>query len=413
MARATHVTGIDIGSSTVRIIVAKLEGESGQPTLVGIGTFPMRGMQKGVITDVEEAVRSVSQALDAAERMGGLPVERGYVSINGSHISSQNSRGVIAVSRADGEISPDDIARVINAAQAISLPSNREILHVLPQNFIVDGQEHIHDPVGMTGVRLEVETHVIEGSAPFIKNLTKVINQAGVHIEDFVFSPLAAALSVLDKRQKELGTVLVDLGAGTTSLAVYEENTLLHTAVLPLGSSHITNDIAIGLRTSIEVAEAIKLEHGTALTDTVKANETIMVEGETKSEQESVSRKEVANIISARLEEIFTFVDRELKQVGRSGLLPAGAVFTGGGAHLPGVIELAKKRLRLPARIGKPESMPGIATETTDPAFAVATGLVLWAFEQETRVTSRRRVSLPDMSNTIGKIRGWFKTFLP
>lgn len=414
-----HVLGVDVGSSMVRAVVAKADEATGQPAVVGVGMAPMQGMQRGVVTDVEEAVRAVSAALDAAERMAGLPIERGYVSINGAHLTSQNSRGVIAVSRADGEISPDDVARVINAAQAISLPSNREILHVLPQNFIVDGQEHIHDPVGMTGVRLEVETHVIEGSAPFIKNLTKVVNQAGVHIEDFVFAPLAAALSVLEKRQKELGVVLVDLGAGTTSLVVYEENVLLHTAVLPLGSSHITNDLAIGLRTSIEVAEAIKLEHGTALVDTIKASERLVVEEKSEAldkaqgEQESVSRQEVANIIRARLEEIFSFVDRELKKIGRSGLLPAGVVFTGGGAALPGVVEIAKKRLRLPARLGKPLTLGGLAHETHDPAFAVALGLVLWAFEQERRGSGRRKVALPDIGDTVGRMKGWLKTFLP
>lgn len=409
-----HVMGVDVGSSTVRAVVAKAEEAAEQPAIVGVGMAPMQGMQRGVITDVEEAVRAVSSALDSAERMAGFPIERGYVSINGAHLTSQNSRGVIAVSRADGEISPDDVARVVNAAQAISLPSNREILHVLPQNFIVDGQEHIHDPVGMTGVRLEVEAHVIEGSAPFIKNLTKVVNQAGVHIEDFVFAPLAASLSVLEKRQKELGVVLVDLGAGTTSLVVHEENVLLHTAVLPLGSSHITNDLAIGLRTSIEVAEAIKLEHGTALADTIKASERLVVEeGEANGEQETVSRQEVANIIRARLEEIFSFVDRELKKIGRSGLLPAGVVFTGGGAALPGVVEIAKKRLRLPARIGKPVTLGGLSHETASPAFAVALGLVLWAVEQEWRGTTRRKVALPDIGDTVGRMKGWLKTFLP
>lgn len=396
-----------------RVVVAHLDETGSGPAIQGVGTAPMQGMQRGIVTDVEEAVQSVSRALDVAERVAGVPIERAYVSINGSHISSQNSRGVIAVSRADGEITADDVSRVINAAQAISLPSNREILHVLPQNFIVDGQEQIHDPVGMTGVRLEVETHIIEGSAPFIKNITKVLNQAGIHIEDFVFSPLAAARAVLEKRQKELGVVLIDLGAGTTSLLVYEENVLLHTAVLPLGSSHITNDIAIGLRTSIEIAEALKKEHGTALLDTVKASESITIESDEGSDSESVSRRDVSNIIHDRLEELFSFIDKELKRINRSGLLPAGAVFTGGGALLPGVIEMAKKRLRLPARIGRPHEFRGIADAAQDPSFAVSLGLVLWAIEQEARSVRRPSLQLPDIGNTVGKLRGWFKTFLP
>lgn len=413
MARTLHVTGIDVGSSTVRVVVATLGREDGALHIVGVGTSTMRGMQKGVITDVEEASLAIGEAVEQAERMAGVPLERAHVSLNGAHISSQNSRGVIAVSRADGEISPDDMARVMSAAQAISLPNNREILHVLPQDFIVDGQEHIHDPVGMTGVRLEVETHIISGSAPFIRNLMKAVNKAGIHVEDFVFAPLAAALSVLEKRQKELGTVLLDLGAGTTSLVVYEENTLLHTAVLPLGSSHITNDIAIGLRTSIDIAEHVKINHGTALVDDVKPNEMIVIEGEERSEQESVSRQEVANIISARLGEIFSFADHELRRIGRSGMLPAGVILTGGGAHLPGVVDIAKKRLRLPVRIGKPSDLAGITDDILDPAFAVAVGLLLWGLNQQTKQDVRHSLALPDVGHTAQKIKDWFKTFLP
>ncbi len=421
MTREQYVTGVDVGSSTVRVVVAQQPSgrevkatlrDEALPTVLGSALQPMTGMQKGVITDVEAAVGSIARALDIAERVAGVPIEHAYISINGSHIMSQNSRGVIAVGRADGEISTDDVARVVNAAQAISMPSNREILHVLPQDFIVDGQEHIHDPVGMTGVRLEVETHIIEGSAPFIKNITKAVNQAGVHVEDFVFAPLAAASAVLDKRQKELGVVLVELGAGTTSLVAYEENRLLHTAVLPLGSGHITNDIAIGLRTAIEIAEAVKVQHGTALADDVKAHETIVVETDDPNEQESVSRKEVANIIEARIEEMFTFIDNELKAINRSGLLPAGVIFTGGGAHLPGVIEIAKKRLRLPARLGKPKLMAGLTDQMDNPSYAVVLGLIIWALEQESRLP-RRSLAMPDIGNTVHKMRGWLRTFMP
>ncbi|OGY31253.1 MAG: cell division protein FtsA [Candidatus Andersenbacteria bacterium RIFCSPHIGHO2_02_FULL_45_11] len=411
--KAPHiVTGIDIGSNTVRVIIAQQDPASDTIKILGVGTAPMRGMQKGVITDVEEGVAALGSALDIAERISGIPVEKAYVSINGSHLTSQNLRGVIAVSRADGEITPDDVDRVINAAQAVSIPPNREILHVLPQNYIVDGQEHIQDPVGMTGVRLEVEAHVIEGSVPFIKNLTKVINQSGVHIEDFVFSPLAASLAVLDKRQKELGVVLVDIGAGTTSMVVYEENVLLHTGVLPVGASHITNDIAIGLRTSIDIAEAIKVSHGTAIPSDVPQNEMISIEGE-EGEQESISRREVANIISARLEELFSFVDRELKNIGRSGLLPAGVIVTGGGAHMDGLIELAKKRLRLPVRIGVPALLSGISDQTQEPEFAVAIGLVQFAVEQESRPGAKNPLKLPDVGRAFSKLRSWSKNFLP
>ncbi len=412
MKQLIHITGVDVGSSVTRVAVVQSDPAKESPTLLGIGTSEMEGMQKGVVTDVDDAVKSLNQALDTAEKVAGVPIERALVSINGSHISSQNSRGVIAVSRADGEITAEDVARVINAAQAVSLPSNREILHVLPQSFIVDGQEQITDPVGMTGVRLEVETHMVEGSTPFIRNITKVVNQSGVHIDDFVFAPLAAAAAVLNKKQRELGVVLVDLGAGTSSLVVYEDNQLLHTAVLPLGSSHITNDVAIGLRTSIDVAEEIKRQYGTALPDTIKKSESIMVEAD--GEQDSVSRKELADIISARLDEIFAFVDKELRQLGKSGLLPAGIIFTGGGAHLPGVVEVAKKRLRLPAKLGNIQAFEGLAEQTSDPSSAVVLGLTLWALEQE-QAPSKKLPSLaiPNVRAGVGKMKNWFKNFIP
>lgn len=413
MSKEVYLTGIDLGSATVRVVVAKRESATGQVLVMGVGESPVEGMQKGVVTDVESAVASLTRALDMAERVSGIPVERAYVSINGAHMSSQSSRGVIAVSRADGEITAEDVVRVVNAAQAISLPNNREILHVLPQDFVVDGQERIHDPVGMTGVRLEVDAHMVEGSAPFIKNVAKVVNQAGVHIEDFVFSPLAAAAAVLSKRQRELGVALVDLGSGTTSLAVYEENILLHTAVLPLGAGHITNDVAIGLRTSIDVAEAIKQQHGSALPEAVKQSERVVIEGSETGEEESVSRYEVATIIRARLDEMFSLIDRQLKNISRSGLLPAGVVLTGGGALLPGVIEVVKEKLRLPARLGKPGDFGGIAERVEGPAYAVVLGLIRWGLEQEERGSLRLALALPDIRKSVGKVRDWFKAFLP
>ena len=414
MNRPHTFTAIDLGSSTVRVVVAQKNPQSPDDELkiLGVGTAPMNGMQKGVVTDVEEAVASLGTALDIVERISGIPVEKAYVSINGAHLVSQDLRGVIAISRADGEITSDDVDRVINAAQAISLPPNREILHILPQNYIVDGQEHIQDSVGMTGVRLEVEAHAIVGSSPAIKNLTKVVNQSGVHIEDFVFVPLAASLAVLEKRQKELGVIVIDLGAGTTSFAVYEENTLLHTNVLSVGASHITNDIAIGLRTSIDIAEAIKLAHGTAIVEGISPHDMIVVEGQ-DGEQESVSKKEVAEIIADRLDELFLYVDRELKTIGRSGLLPAGVILTGGGSYIEGVVELAKKRLSLPVRIGHPQKLSGLADQTDGPEFAVAIGLIAFALEQEDKAVAHKSLSLPDITGTVRKIKDWTKSFLP
>lgn len=415
MGRGDTVVGLDVGTSITRVLVGHVPPESTEgPEILGVGVAPSAGMQRGVVTDIEDLIRAVSQALDAAEQMAGVPIDRAVVGISGPHITSMNSRGVIAVSRADGEISEDDVARVIGAAQAVSLPSNREILHVIPQHFIVDGQGGIADPRGMTGVRLEVDAHIIDGSAPFIKNLTKCVHRAGVTPATLMFAPLAAARGVLSKRQKELGVAVVDLGGGTTSLAVFEEGRLAHTAVLPIGSSHVTNDIAIGLRSSIDVAERVKVEFGSAVPDDIKKSQEINLKNiDVREEDTLVSRRQVADIIEARLIEIFSLVNRQLRAIDRSGLLPAGVVLTGGGAKLHGVVDLAKKELRLPAQLGYPHALPSVVNEAEDPSFAVALGLLLeHAVVARTRDQSRLH-ALAAVGPTVAKLRGWFRTLIP
>jgi cell division protein FtsA len=415
MAKSDLIVGLDVGTTTTRVVVAVASSEQEKPSVIGIGSVPSSGIQKGVVTDVEETIQSVSSALDAAEQMAGMPIEHAVVSIGGAHVSSLNSRGVIAVSRADGEISEDDISRVVNAAQAISIPSNREILHVIPQQFVVDGQDGITDPLGMTGVRLEVDAHIIEGSAPFIKNLTKCVYQAGVSVEDLVYSPLSAAKAVLSKRQRELGVVLVDLGGGTTNIAVFEENRLLQTATLPIGSMHITNDIAIGLRSSIDVAERIKVDLGTALPDEVKKTQIINLRHIDEQEEETeIPRRHVAEIIEARLSEIFSLVNKQLKFVERSGLLPAGIVLTGGGSKMHGVVELAKKELRLPAQLGFPQTLPGIVDDINDPAWATVVGLIYHALDnKQIKNHSSMSSGLSSVGPTVNKLRGWFRSLMP
>jgi len=413
MAKDDIIVGLDVGSSTVRAVVGQMGTEEEKPHIIGLGMAPASGIRRGVIVDVEEAVGSISMALEKAERVTGVPIEAAYVAIGGAHIETQLSRGVIAVSRADGEIGEDDVSRVIEAAQAVNLPTNHEILHVIPKTFIVDDQEGIKDPIGMSGVRLEVEAHIIQGASSFIKNLTKCVYRAGVDIEDLVLAPLAAADAILTKRQKELGVVLIDIGAGTTGLAVYEEGDLVHTKILPIGSEHITNDIAIGLRTSVDVAEKVKLDYGTALPASITEREEIDLGKIDQGEEQTIDRKEVASIIEARLAEIFSLVDKELKKIGKSGQLPAGAVLTGGGAELPDLAEFAKEELRLPAQIGLPQDIPVAVDKVDDPAFAVAVGLILWGSGEVT--TSRFSLGgIPSsVSDTVDKMKKWFKTFLP
>ncbi|MDP3994027.1 MAG: cell division protein FtsA [bacterium] len=409
------LVGLDVGTTTVRVVVGKREDESSPPSIIGVGEAAANGIRKGVIVDIEEAVSSISQALEKAERMTGIPVDHAVVSVGGPHATGLESHGVIAVSRADGEITENDIVRVIDASQAIQIPTNREILHVIPKFFTVDGQAGIKDPVGMTGIRLEVDSQIIEASVPFIKNLTKCVMQAGIDIDDLVLAPLAAAQSVLTKRQKELGVVLIELGGGTTGLVVFEESELLHTTILPVGASHVTNDIAIGMRTAVDVAETIKLGYGTALPGTVKKDEEINLAKIDKNEEGRVSRHQLAEIIHARLEEIFEMVNKELKSVGRDGQLPAGAILTGGGARMHGIVELAKKELRLPVQVGFPSNTSTIIERVEDPSYATAVGLVLWANEYLVRNRSAARSLMKRVLTNVsfGRMSRFFKQFLP
>lgn len=414
MAQQQYLVGLDIGSSYVRVVVGKIDEESKVPSIIGVSETPSSGIRKGVIIDIDEAVSTISQALEKVERMTGIAVTEATVAIGGAHISSIESHGVIAVSRADGEITENDIIRVIDASQAISIPANREIIHVIPKNFVVDGQSGIKDPLGMTGIRLEVDTVIVQAAAPFIKNLTKAIQQAGIKINDMVLAPLAAAQAVLTKRQKELGVALVDLGGGTTGLVVFEEGQLLHTSVIPVGSAHITNDIAIGLRTSIETAEKVKQAYAHAIPREVNRSEEIDLSELDSSEEERISRHHVAEISEARLEEIFELVNKELKGINRDGQLPAGVIFTGAGANLPGVLELAKKELRLPVQLGVPANVNTIIDRVEDPAYATAVGLVLWAFEYHHGSSKTPKFGFDLLQNAkLDPLKKLFKKFLP
>ena len=368
------INSLDIGTSFIRLITAKRR-EDKKLQIIGVGQTASNGLRKGVVIDIEETVRAINIAKDITERTTGIPIEKAYVNLSGSHISAHSSKGTIAVSRADGEVSKEDVERAISAAQAISLPSNREILQVIPRTFSIDGQNNIKYPVGMNGVRLEVDVLILEVSTPILKNLTKCVNQAGINILKFILSPLAASQAVLSKRQKELGVVLVDLGAGTTSIAVFEEGNILHLSVLPIGGAYITNDLAIGLKTSIDVAERVKLEY--AKKDQIDLSKISM-------EEEGIILKEkIDNIIDARLSEIFTMVNKELKKIDRQKLLPAGVVLVGGGSKMANIIEMAKEYLALPVKIGSPTDFKSVADEVLDPRFATAVGLILYGLEHE------------------------------
>ncbi|MBL7058164.1 cell division protein FtsA [Patescibacteria group bacterium] len=386
------ITGLDIGSSSVRLVVGQVgsnvDGKSIK--IIGAVEASSSGINKGIVSSIEGATSSISTCLDKAERLVGVPINSAWVSINSPSIKCERSRGVVAVSKSDGEITYDDVDRVLEAARALSMPSNSQILHVIPVNFIVDNQEDIKDPVGMTGVRLEVEALVIRGITTEINNLTKAIYRTGLDIDDLVISPMAITSAVLSNKQKEIGAVVINIGATTTSLAIYEEDNLLHCAILKIGSEDITKDLAIGLRCPIEIAEKIKIEYGHALPQAFMKKDEVDISSLVDDDMQGqikdinpISRRYVAEIVGARVEEIFEKVDRELKKVNRSGMLPAGAFLIGGGVKLPGIVEIAKEKLRLPVVIANNKTVEAVIEKVNDPQFLTALGLVLWGHSNQ------------------------------
>ncbi len=376
MAQPKTIVGLDVGSSKIRVLVGTVEDKKSNINVIGVGISPSNGIRRGMITDIDEAVSNITAALDDAERMSGEPIHRVFVGVSGTHVETYDSRGVIAISGQNSEITEDDVDRVLEAAQAVSLPSNQEILRVIPKNFSVDSQRNVKYPVGMTGIRLEVEAHIITGQVSAIKNLDKCLYQTGVDPQEFIPSILACAESVLDRRQKELGVILVEVGSSCTNIAVYEEGSVVYSSVIPVGGEHVTNDLAIGLKCSIETAEKVKIEYGTCLPDDVSDREEIDLSQISKSDNHSVSKKHTAKIIEARYHEIFMLVKDELTHIGRAGMLPAGAVLCGSAVKMPGTIDLARDTVNLPVQMGFPKEFEGIVDRIDDPGFASLTGLV-------------------------------------
>ncbi len=412
MAKPYLISGIDIGNSEIKIAIAQLSRETGKPEIIGVGTAPSHGLRRGMVVDMEETVHDIRAALQRAEAMAGTKIKSAYVAVNGLHLKTQLSRGVIAVSRADNEISQNDIDRVIQAASVVSLPANREVVHVIPRNFIVDGTENVKNPLGMKGVRLEAEVFIIDGLSPYLRNVAKCVNENGVEVAELVFAPLAASLSVLDKNQREYGVMHLDFGGGTSSLTIFEEADLLHAAVLPIGADHITKDLAVALRTSVDIAERIKLEHGaTSSGEDGRRKDTIDLSALIGEEKFILPKKQLVRVVDARTQELIDLVSEEMKKVSRHGMLPAGVVVSGGGANLPGLLPYLKDTLRLPVRLAKPLHLGGVVDAASNPSFSVATGLVLWGFEQLSEGKAPNRMSAG--GDGFGKLMSWFKNFLP
>jgi cell division protein FtsA len=431
LAKERTITAIDVGSSKIVTLIASTARE-GQLTVIGVSTVPSRGLRKGQVVDIDETVAAIAQGIESAERMAGFSVSSAFVSVGGSHISSINSRGVVAVAGSDNEITSEDVRRVTEAARAISIPSSREIIHVVARDFVVDSQEGIKDPVGMTGVRLEVETHIVTGAATSMRNLAKCIQQVGVDVEALVFSGLSASEATLTETEKELGVALVDIGGGTTDVTLFVDGSIAHSVVIPIGGKNITNDLAIGLRSSLESAEKIKLE----LSRTERREINMEEDSEDRREKREREKKEdvidiskleltedlgvlsrktlVDGIIKPRLTEIFTLIGMEIKRSGYSGLLPAGIVVTGGSAETIGLSQVGKEVLRMPVRIAQPTGVSGLIDEVSSPAYAASIGLLVYGDRFAPTSTS----SLPGMPSlkfrpNLSRIIGWLKSFLP
>ncbi|MBI4158407.1 MAG: cell division protein FtsA [Candidatus Yanofskybacteria bacterium] len=412
MSRPYIISGIDIGNSQVKVVIARIGGNL-RPEILGTGSAVSEGLRKGMVVDMEETIDNIGSAVQQAEAMAGTQIKKAFVAVNGLHIKTQVSRGVIAVSRADNEISQNDIDRVIGAASVVSMPANREIIHVIPRNFIVDGMEYVKNPLGMKGVRLEADVLLIDGLSPYLRNIAKCINENDVEVAGLVFAPLAASLSSLDKGQREHGVINLDFGGGISTLTVFEEADLIHGAVIPVGSKHITNDLAIALRTSLDIAERVKLEHcSTSNIEDLRKRENIDLSHLIGEGNFIVPKKQLVKVVDARVGELLDIVELELKKVSKSGILPAGVVLSGGGSNLPGFAFMVKDKLRLPVKVAEPLGFDGANNIVGDPSFAVAVGLVLWGITETQNGRKTQKVSF-DGNDLLSKVKDWLKNFLP
>ncbi len=407
MAKQNIITGLDIGSGTIKAITAGRPKNGEMFEVLAQAEETSFGIRKGIIINPSEVTILIQSVFKKIEEKIGMKVESAYVNVGGSHIFSTSSRGLVSVSRADQKISQEDIERVLQAAQTFSLPLNREILEVFPKEFIVDGENGIKMPEGLKGVRLEAEVLVLGAFSPYLKNLTTAVLNSGLQINDLVFSPLASSRAVLTPREKELGVVLLDIGAGTTGISCFEESDLIHLAILPMGSGHITSDIAIYLKSDIDIAERIKLEYGTLFWKGQDKKEKIKMEDE---ETLVFSPKQISRVIEDRVSEIFIEVNKELKKIGKQQQLPSGIVLTGGGAKLPKIKELAKKEFRLPCRLG---AARGFLNAQEDPKFSTACGLVLTGADLKGERSSFGEGLLHSGQGIGAKIKKIFKIFVP
>jgi len=401
------IVGLDIGTSKVVAIVGELS-ESDSIDIIGIGSHPSKGLKKGVVVNIESTVQSIQRAIEEAELMAGCQIHSAYTGIAGSHIRSMNSHGIVAIR--DNEVTAADIERVIDAAKAVAIPADQKILHILPQEFIIDNQEGIREPIGMSGVRLEAKVHMVTGSVSASQNISKCVRRCGLETDDIILEQLASSYAILTEDEKDLGVCIVDIGGGTTDIAVFTEGAIRHTAVIPIAGDQVTNDIAVALRTPTQYAEDIKVEYACALRQLTNLEDTIEVPSVGDREPRRLSRQTLAEVVEPRYEELFTLIQSELRRSGFEDIIAAGIVLTGGSSKMEGLIELAEEVFHMPVRLGVPQNVSGLADVVRNPIYATGVGLLHYGKQQLLDGTNEAVVGT-SFNNIWSRMKRWFKGF--
>ncbi|MCR4331654.1 MAG: cell division protein FtsA [Sulfuricaulis sp.] len=401
------IVGLDIGTSKVLAIVGELT-PTGEVEIIGVGHHPSRGMKKGVVVNIESTVQSIQRAVEEAELMAGCQIHSVYAGIAGSHISSFNSHGIVAIK--DKEVGPGDVERVIEAARALAIPADQKVLHILPQEFIIDKQEGIREPIGMSGVRLEAKVHIVTGAVSAAQNIIKCVRRCGLEVDDIILEQLASSISTLTDDEKELGVCLVDIGGGTTDISVFTEGAIRHTAVIPIAGDQVTNDIAVALRTPTQYAEDIKKKYGCALTQLAHRDETIEVPSVGDRPPRKLSRQTLAEVIEPRIEELYSLIQAELRRSGFEDVVGSGLVLTGGSAKMEGVVDLAEEVFHMPVRLGVPQYVGGLKGVVQNPIFATGVGLVLYGARcREGKQYVQNPGASVGVKGAWSKMKSWFQ----
>ncbi|MBU0455422.1 MAG: cell division protein FtsA [Pseudomonadota bacterium] len=402
------IVGIDIGTSKVVAVVGEVSSQ-GVVNVVGVGSSASKGLKRGVVVNIESTVNSIKHAIEEAELMAGCDIHAAYAGIAGSHIRSLNSHGIVAIR--DQEVTQTDVDRVIDAAKAVAIPADQKILHILPQEFVIDNQDCIHEPVGMSGVRLEAKVHIVTGAVSAAQNIVKCVKRCGLQVSDMILEQLASSYSVLTEDEKELGVCLIDIGGGTTDIAIFTDGAIRHTAVIPIAGDQVTNDIAIALRTPTQNAEEIKLKHGCALVELALSNETFEVSSVGNRPGRKLPKQVLSEVCEPRYEELFSLVRAEIRRSGFEDLIAAGIVLTGGASMIPGAIDLAERIFQAPVRLGMPENVSGLIDVVRNPKFSTCIGLLLYGYQQEYSDNPELILNENDAEGIWSRMVKWFKFF--